>query len=116
MVLALPGLGGAAEAVLGAEDGDDVDLAAEVHEVDLVAQVGQDAGGVGDDADGLAGEFGEVVVGEDFDAGPDAPAAPGPGRVGGEERQGRPAHDGGGAAEERPPVELACAHGVLSHQ
>src|SRR5690606_34836595 len=110
---AFAGLGGAAEAVLGAEDGGDVDLAAEVHEVDLVAQVGQDPGGVGDDADGLSGEFGEVVLGEDLDPGLDASAAPGPGRPRGEDGQGRTAHGGGGAAEEGSSVDPACAHGVL---
>ena len=49
-------LGGAAEAVLGPEDADDVDGAGLVHLVDDGAQVGEDARRVGDDPDLLPGE------------------------------------------------------------
>jgi hypothetical protein len=48
------GLRRPAEAVLGAEDGGQVHPIVAVHHVDLVTQVGQDTGRVGDDADLLA--------------------------------------------------------------
>jgi hypothetical protein len=68
------GLGGAAEAVFGAEDGDQVDAVVRVHDVDDVADGPGDAGGVGDDPDAVAAELGVGVRGEVLEAGAQVPA------------------------------------------
>jgi acyl-homoserine lactone acylase PvdQ len=74
--LGAAGLGGAAEAVLGAEDGHQVHPVVRVHDVDDVADVACDAGRVGDDADAFAVEEGVAVRGEALEAGPQAAGAP----------------------------------------
>lgn len=61
--LGAAGLCGAAEAVFRAEDGDQVHAVVRVHDVDDVADVPGDAGGVGDDADSPAAELLVAVCG-----------------------------------------------------
>ncbi len=54
--------------MLGAEEGDELDAGRVAQDVDGADAVGVDAGGVGDEADALALELGEVVGLEDVDA------------------------------------------------
>ena len=68
------GLGAAAEPVLGPERGHQVDPVVGGHHVDLVAQVGDDAGRVGDQPDPLAGHHPVAVAGEGVEAGEHAAA------------------------------------------
>ncbi len=77
------GLGGPPEAVLGAEDGDEVHPVVGVHDVDDVAGVTGDAGGIGHDAHAFAAELGVAVRGEVLEARAQSPAAFRSGRPGG---------------------------------
>lgn len=81
-------LRGAPEAVLGAEDGDQVHAVVGVHHVDDVPDVAGDARGVGDHADALAAELGVPGPGEALEAGAE-PVAGVLGGLGGQGCQGR---------------------------
>ena len=103
------GLRRAAEAVLRAEDGDQVDLVRGRHHVDLVGQVGQDAGRVGDDAHLLTAQHVVAAGDQLLDPGPHRLAAARRGRGRGRAGQRRSGGHSGGRgterAEEAPPAE-----------
>ena len=67
--------------MFGGVEGDELDFGGFEEDVDGGVQLAVDAGGVGDQADALAFQAGEMAVAEDFDAGFDA--GPGGGRRGG---------------------------------
>ena len=67
------GVGFAAHAVFGAEKGNELDVGGLVEDVGGGAQVGGQAGGVGDQTDALVGQRGEVLIDQDVDSQFDGP-------------------------------------------
>src|SRR5690606_11576067 len=110
-------LGGAPEAVLRAEDGGQPHPVVAVHDVDDVARVAGDAGGVGDDADALPVEQGVPVGREAFEAGGGPAAAArcrrrrGGGRL---RRGGGDRHRGRGGGEQGPSGQPHGAASVIA--